>query len=166
MSEVNEAISNLMKVIMDTEDALNKFADSGAPIDEVADSLIQLHAIKNGMGDVYAMYSTKVMHILQDANVEDMDIAGARIEVRSAADRKKWNHQDLAHAVSRRLIDLSVDMDTGEVVLSPEDIANKMLEFVQPSYWRVKELAKVGINADNFCEVGDYKTNIIIRKAK
>lgn len=166
MSKVNEALSNLMKVIMDTEDALNEFAESGAPIDEIADSLIQLHGIKNGFGDVYSMYSTKVMHILQAANVEDMDVAGAKIEVRSAADRKKWNHEELAHAVSRRLIDLSVDMDTGEMVLSPEDIANKMLDFVQPSYWRVKELAKVGINADNFCEVGDYKTNIIIRKAK
>jgi hypothetical protein len=41
-----------------------------------------------------------------------------------------------------------------------------MLDFVQPSYWRVKELAKFGINADNYCEVGDYKTNIIVRKAK
>jgi hypothetical protein len=151
---------------MDTEDALNEFVGSGAEIDEIAESLIQLHQIKNGFGDVYSMYAAKVMAILQSANIEDMDVAGAKIEVRSAADRKKWNHEQLAHAVSRKLIDLSVDMDTGEVVLSPEDIANKMLNFVQPSYWRVKELAKVGINADNFCEVGDYKTNIIIRKAK
>jgi hypothetical protein len=163
---INEVISNLTKVIMDTEDALNEFVGSGAEIDEIAESLIQLHQIKNGFGDVYSMYAAKVMAILQSANIEDMDVAGAKIEVRSAADRKKWNHEQLAHAVSRKLIDLSVDMDTGEVVLSPEDIANKMLNFVQPSYWRVKELAKVGINADNFCEVGDYKTNIIIRKAK
>lgn len=163
---INEVISNLMKVIMDTEDALNEFAESGAEIDAVAESLIELHRIKSDFGDVYSMYATKVMGILQAANVEDMDVAGAKIEVRSAADRKKWDHEQLAHAVSKKLIDLSVDMDTGEVVLSPEDIANKMLDFVQPSYWRVKELAKVGINADNFCEVGDYKTNIIIRKAK
>ncbi len=163
---INEVISNLMKVIMETEDALNEFADSGAEIDVIAESLIELHRIKSDFGDVYSMYATKVMGILQAANVEDMDVAGAKIEVRSAADRKKWNHEELAHAVSKKLIDLSVDMDTGEVVLSPEDIANKMLDFVQPSYWRVKELAKVGINADNFCEVGDYKTNIIIRKAK
>jgi hypothetical protein len=60
----------------------------------------------------------------------------------------------------------SVDLDTGEVLLSPQEIAVKMLDFVQPSYWRVKELAKFGINADNYCEVGDYKTNIIVRKAK
>jgi hypothetical protein len=163
---IDETIANLTKVIMDTEDALNEFIESGAEIDEVAKSLIDLHQLKNGFGDVYSMYAAKVMAVLQAANVEDIDVAGAKIEVRSAADRKKWNHEELAHAVSRRLIDLSVDMDTGEMVLSPEDIANKMLDFVQPSYWRVKELAKVGINADNFCEVGDYKTNIIIRKAK
>jgi hypothetical protein len=57
-------------------------------------------------------------------------------------------------------------MSTGEVVLSTEDLLKKVLDYIQPSYWRVKELSKIGINADNYCEVGDYKTSIIVRKAK
>jgi hypothetical protein len=156
----------LNKALLDADDAMNEYLKSDAPVEDVAESLVQLHAIKNYVGELYSSYSASVLSILQNANVDDMDIAGAKIEVRSAADRKKWNHDELANAVSKRLIDMSVDMDTGEVLLSAQDIASKMLEFVQPSYWRVKELAKVGINADNFCEVGDYKTNIIIRKAK
>lgn len=151
---------------MDAETALIEFIDSDAPIEEVADALVNMHGFKGSIGDMYSTLSVKVLAVLQNAKVEDMELHGARIEVRSAADRKQWNHSELASTVTKRLIDMSVDMDTGEVVLSQYDIANKLLEFVQPSYWRIKELAKIGINADTFCEVGDYKTNIIIRKAK
>ncbi len=166
MSGLNSTMAMLNQALLDADDAMREYLKSDAPIEEIAGSLVELHALKNEFGELYSSYSSSVLAALQNANVEDMDIAGAKIEVRSAADRKKWNHEELANAVSKRLIDISIDMDTGEVLLSPQDIANKMLQFVQPSYWRVKELAKVGINADNFCEVGDYKTNIIIRKAK
>ena len=166
MLNIDAITANLNKVLMDTDEALSNYLNSDAPIEEVAGSLVELHALKNAMADVYSTYATRVMTLLQNANIEDMDIRGARIEVRSAADRKKWDHEQLSHAVTKRIVDMSVDMDTGEMLLSPQDIANKMLDFIQPAYWRVKELAKFGINADNFCEVGDYKTNIIIRKAK
>jgi hypothetical protein len=166
MSGLNSIMAMLNKALLDADTAMSEYLKSDAPVEDVAESLVELHAIKNYVGELYSSYSASVLTILQNANVDDMDVAGAKIEVRSAADRKKWNHDELAVAVSRRLIDMSVDMDTGEVLLSPQDIASKMLGFVQPSYWRVKELAKVGINADNFCEVGDYKTNIIIRKSK
>ena len=57
-------------------------------------------------------------------------------------------------------------MDTGEVLYSQQEIVAKLLDFVQPSYWRVKELQKIGIDADLYCEVGETKTSIIVRKAK
>jgi hypothetical protein len=50
--------------------------------------------------------------------------------------------------------------------MTPQDMMVKMFEFAAVSYWRVKELSKIGISADNFCEVGEAKTNIIVRKAK
>lgn len=162
----SDVLSHLMKELMDAETRLNEFLDSEPPLEDVGESLVRLHEIKAGFGDIYSMYSTRVMSILQNAKVEDMTINGATIEVRGASDRKKWNHENLAHEVSKRIMESSIDLDTGEVLLSPQEIAVKMLDFVQPSYWRVKELAKFGINADNFCEVGDYKTNIIVRKAK
>ena len=40
----------------------------------------------------------------------------------------------------------------------------KLLDYLQPSYWRIKELSKLGINADQYCEVGELKTSIIVRK--
>jgi hypothetical protein len=41
-----------------------------------------------------------------------------------------------------------------------------MLAYCAPSYWRIKELNKIGLNADNFSETGELKTSIIVRKPK
>lgn len=161
-----EAVHGLTQTLMDLESLLNEFLNSQPQPEDAARVLLALHEAKGFVADSYGMFSAKVTSILEEARVSDMDIEGAKIEVRTASDRKKWVHADIAHAVSKRLMDMSVDMDTGEVLMSPEEIANKMLDYVQPSYWRVKELAKIGINADQYCEVGEYKTNIIIRKAK
>jgi hypothetical protein len=91
---------------------------------------------------------------------------GSRIEKNSAVSRKSWKHKDLATEVASRLKDMSVDMDTGEVVMTAEDMVVKMLDYVYPSYWKVKELGKIGINADKYSEVGEAKDSIIVRKAK
>jgi hypothetical protein len=55
-------------------------------------------------------------------------------------------------------------MDKGEVIMKSIEIAMKRLDYVLPSYWRIKELSKLGINADQYCEVGELKTSIIVRK--
>jgi hypothetical protein len=165
-ANANDVLTKLIKQLMDVEDQLNEFLESEPTLEEVGESLVKLHEVKSTMGDLYSFYSTKVMTVFQNAKVEDMSVGPVTIEVRGASDRKKWDHTTLATTVSRKIMESAIDLDTGEVVLSPQEIAVKMLDFIQPSYWRVKELAKFGINADNYCEVGDYKTNIIIRKAK
>lgn len=166
MSDAQAITSALMKSIMDADDELNKFLDSTPPIDEVGNALVLLHELKGAISDVYSMFATRVMRVFEEQKVEDMAINGATIEVRGAADRKKWRHDELAQEVSKRIFESAIDLDTGEMLMSPQEIATKMLDFLQPSYWRVKELAKFGISADSFCDVGEYKTNIIIRKAK
>jgi hypothetical protein len=40
----------------------------------------------------------------------------------------------------------------------------ELVKYTGISYWKVKELEKIGINANNYCETGDAKANIIIRK--
>lgn len=162
----NDVLAQLIKELMNAEDRLNEFLESEPPLEDVGESIVKLHEVKSAIADIYSTYSAKVMSVFQNAKVEDMSVGSSTIEVRGASDRKKWDHQTLANEVSRKIMQSAIDLDTGEVLLSPQEIAVKMLEFVQPSYWRVKELAKFGINADNYCEVGDYKTNIIIRKAK
>jgi len=88
----------------------------------------------------------------------------ALIEKKSSYERKAWQHKDLARAVVDRLSQMSVDMDTGEILNSPEDIAMQIFTYCAPSYWRVKELNNIGINPDMYCETGQLKTSIIVRK--
>jgi hypothetical protein len=57
-------------------------------------------------------------------------------------------------------------MDTGEVLLSPMEMMQKMLDYAAPSYWRVGELNKIGISADKFCEKSEGKVSLVISKEK
>lgn len=155
-----------MTLIMETDTELSEFISSDPTPDEAADKLVQLHSLKSAIADVYSTFAVKVIEVLQRAQVDELQVKGSLIEVRNGADRKSWEHERLVSEVSRRLLESSIDMDTGERTLSTEEVIVKILDFVQPSYWRVKELAKIGISADQYCEVGESKTNIIIRKAK
>ena len=126
------------------------------------DTLVLPHSIKSDIGNIFTQYSNLIAKKLETDEATASN--GQKIEKKSAFDRKGWKHEDLASEVLRRLNDLSVDMDTGEVVMSSNEVAMKLLDYVQPSYWRIKELSKLGINADQYCEVGELKTSIIVRK--
>jgi len=126
------------------------------------DTLVLLHAIKSDIGNIFSQYSNLIANKIETDEATASN--GQKIEKKSAFDRKGWKHEDLASEVLRRLNDLSVDMDTGEVVMTANEVAMKLLDYVQPSYWRIKELSKLGINADQYCEVGELKTSIIVRK--
>lgn len=126
------------------------------------DTLVLLHSIKSDVASVFSQFSNLFAEKIKTDEATASN--GQKIEKKSAFDRKGWKHEDLASEVLRRLNDLSVDMDSGEILMSSSDIAMKLLEYVQPSYWRIKELAKLGINADQYCEVGELKTSIIVRK--
>lgn len=166
MRNIDDVISEMNRSIMSFDTALSEFIASCGSPEDAASVLIEAHAIKGAIADVYATFSVKVIDFLRTAQVDELVIKDAQVEVRSGADRKQWQHDKLIGEVARRLIQSSVDMDTGEVTMTTEEIVAKVLDFVQPSYWRVKELSKIGISADNYCELGETKTNIIIRKAK
>jgi hypothetical protein len=131
----------------------------------IVDALVIAHAIKADVGLVFQQYQHKIADKLP-SNDEIFASNGQSIEKRMSNDRKGWQHEDLIREVHKRLTDSAVDMDTGEVVMSAREIALKILDFVQPSYWRIKELNKLGINADDYCEVGESKASISIRKVE
>lgn len=131
---------------------------------DLFDTLVLLHAIKSDIGVIFSQYSA--LFADKVSRTEGTASNGQVIEKKVASERKGWKHDDLANEVLRRLNEMSVDMDTGEVVMSSQEIAIKLLDYVQPSYWRVKELSKLGINADQYCEVGELKTSVIVRKAQ
>lgn len=158
-----EDISSLRKAIVDLDVKLANFADSDPGIENIAQALLQLNLAKADLGVVYDGLSARLSAIIKDKEILNLE-NGAQIEKKSAYDRKGWQHKELANAVVDRIVQMSVDMDTGEILKSPSEIALDLMKYCAPSYWRIKELSTIGINADNYCEVGQLKTSIIVRK--
>lgn len=164
MPDVFQSIKDFNTAILALDDALEEFQDTQPTPEDAAMALAALHTIKANFAAVYE----RMEHIVSVSMGNDPEVVlpdGIKVEKRYGASRKAWQHKDLAAVVASRIADMSVDMDTGERLLSPQDMIVKVLDYVQPSYWRIKELNNIGINPDRFCEVSEGKTSIIVRKA-
>ncbi len=160
-----EKIEQIRALISELDTELQSIADSGIEISAACAILADVNFLKRDLGFAYDGYAHLVGQLMGSTESVKLD-SGAEIEKKSSYDRKAWDHKALASAVSDKLVKMSIDMDTGEVLKSPREIAMDMVTYCAPSYWRVKELNKIGINPDNYCEVGELKTSIIVRKPK
>ena len=130
---------------------------------EMAAVVSELHTIKKMIADAWEHVSGMLADVMGDD--PEIEINGAIVEKRIGAPRKAWKHAEIADEVARRIISSAVDMDTGEVMKSPEEMMKEMLSYGAVSYWRVKNLSKIGVIADEYCEVGEPKTSIVVRQA-
>jgi hypothetical protein len=162
---LNEA--DFRRIIIDLDEYVSNINTETAELEEICSILLELNLAKRDLSIIYDSFTARVAAAMDSHSTSGMNLAhGAEIERKVAYDRKGWQHKDLATAVARRLAESAVDMDSGEVTLSAEDIILKLLDYLQPSYWRVGELSKIGLNADNYCETGEPKVSLIVRKGK
>lgn len=160
----NSNIDVLNKALMEADKIFSDLSNSVSP-EELASCTAQLHFSKSELTVVYETCCNLLIEAM--GNTSEIIIpSGIKVEKKTGADRKAWQHVDLAKNIASRLSDMAVDMETGEVVMTTQEMVVKLLDYCAPSYWRVKELAKIGITADRFCETSEAKTNIVIRKAK
>jgi hypothetical protein len=158
-------VDELNSKISAADTMMSELKNSGTDMNEIAEYVSALHAVKADVAIVYDSACGVLSSVMR--SVPEMVLSdGTKIEKRAAADRKKWQHESIAQNVASRISDMAVDLETGEVVMTPQDMMVKMLDYCAPSYWRVKELAKIGINADKFCDVSESKESIIVRRAK
>lgn len=155
------AIKNLRKQIADLDMEV-MVALENADQQEAAEMLLALNLAKRDLAYVYDSVSAKIATLLADDIIELDD--GAVIERKIASSRTGWRHKDLGRDVANRIVQSSVDLETGEIALSPSEMVQKLLDYVQPSYWRAGALGQIGINPDNYCETSEPKTSIIVRK--
>lgn len=158
-----ENVQQIRQAIMKLDDEIRQYIESEPDQADAASVLLQLNLAKSDLGMVYDSMSTFFLNLIQDKEVINLE-NGAQIEKKSSYDRKGWQHKELANAVVDKLMQLSVDIDTGEVIKTPREMALDLMKYCAPSYWRIKELSSIGINADNYCEVGQLKTSVIVRK--
>lgn len=158
-----EKIAEIRVLMAQLESIVIEAIDSGATLEEAGNMLLQMNLAKRDMSIVYDAVAFRFGELMDMESAVPLP-GNAVIEKKSSYERKAWQHKDLAKAVVDRLRQMSVDMDTGEVVKSPEDIALELMSYCAPSYWRIKELNNIGINPDMYCETGQLKTSIIVRK--
>lgn len=91
---------------------------------------------------------------------------GMQVEKKQGEDRKKWDHAGLAVEVARKIQQLSVDPDTGEITMNPDEMMIKMLDYAAPSYWRLTQLRSIGVDADNYCEKSEGKIRLVPTQTK
>ena len=158
-------LENFVSAINLLYDNMKDFAESCDDVQQLCDVLVELSNMKTSIALIYDDFANVVKMKLQHGDTI-VSSHGATIECKISKDRKGWQHQDLANIVADRIRATSVDIDTGEVLLSQHDMITKLLDYVQPSYWRVGKLQEIGIDADDYCTVGETKQNIVIRKAQ
>ena len=160
-----DKINAIKQMIAELDLEISEYIKSSPDVTQACEYLAEINFLKRDFSFVYDTFSYAMIGVLGDSESVVLS-SGVEIEKKSAYDRKGWDHKSLGNAVADKLIQMSVDMDTGEVLKTPHEIAVDLLTYCAPSYWRIKELNKIGINPDNYCEVGDLKTSIIVRKAK
>jgi hypothetical protein len=158
-----EKIVEIRYLMVQLEAEVLEAMNNGATLEEAGNMLLQMNLAKRDMSLVYDSVANRFGEMMDKESAVPLP-GNAIIEKKSSYERKAWQHKDLAKAVVDRLGQMSVDMDTGEVVKSPEDIAMELMTYCAPSYWRIKELNNIGINPDMYCETGVLKTSIIVRK--
>jgi len=159
---ITNLIADLRRQIADLDDALAEYLSDEVNVEDAANLMLELNLLKTDLSYVYSSVEAR-MGVLMRNNEFIKLRDGAEIERKMSSSRTKWRHKDIANDVVRRIVQSSIDMDTGEVVMSSEDVAMRMLDFVQPSYWRASKLNEIGINPDNYCE-SEAKTSVIVRK--
>lgn len=158
-------LQEFQKALLDLEDALKKHMSQDQSTEEACKILVALSNFKTQLAMVYEDFSAYTIRLMSDSDVVVLP-SGITVEKKSSKDRRGWEHKDLASVVAGRIRNLAIDMDTGERLLSPEEMIVKLLDYVQPSYWRVTALSDIGINADDFCQTGEIKQSISIRRNK
>jgi len=149
-------------VISELDDALMQLSGLGSEPQRIAEFVTDLHLLKKAVADAWEYASSAMSQAMGDD--PELVLGDTVVEKRTGAPRKAWKHDELADEVARRIIGSSIDMDTGEVLKSPEAMMKEMLSYGAVSYWRVKNLAKIGLIADEYCEVGEPKVSIIVRQ--
>lgn len=147
-------------VMLDVYDRVSPTLREGS-IDDISEIVAALDYMKREISEMLDQAKTVMSD--QMGNAPEYSTGRFAFEKKMGSTRKAWDHKSLARLVAERMTSLSIDLDTGEVLKSPTELISEAFEFAGVSYWRIKELQKIGVNADAFCEVLDGKPNIIVR---
>ena len=155
----------IQQLLLDLDEQITANAsDPNWDIQAVSETFFQLDSFKGQLSIIIKSLESILIEKMVDKEAISLD-SGAMLVKEWSKSRKAWQHKDLASAVAERIETMAIDMDTGERTMTTSEMIQAILDYVQPSYWRVGALSNIGLNADAFCEASDPQPKIRIEKA-
>ncbi len=133
---------------------------------DVAQAAYDFWELVSRVKDAYSLFSTDVISRIEATPEPIFTRNGGTVEIKTGEARKKWDHAAAIQDVAKRIVESAVDMETGEVKLSPQQMVERLAEFAGIQYWRVKAMKDIGLSANNYCEVGESNRNLVVRRPK
>lgn len=166
MLSAQSLVGEFQRQLLELDSKLTELASRPEwPLEDISETYFQVNSFKGQLAIIVKQMENLLIERMTD--VEAMPVSNGDMLVKEwSKNRKAWQHKDLAKAVAQRIQTLAIDMDTGERTMTVGDMIEALLDYVQPSYWRVGALQKIGLNADSFCEAGDSEPKIKIERAK
>jgi len=170
MSKLPEATSTLHEaqaLIASLEKQMLQLGDDFDSTDkgELLQFASDMHLMKSHVTEIFNELQSMITGYLDNLPLPVV-VDGATVEIKSGSPRKTWDHKTLIDDVSKRIVDSSVDLNTGEVVKTPTDMIREALQYAGISYWKVTKLKELHLDADDYCEVGEAKKSLVIRRDK
>ena len=160
IDDASVALADVMKLLSGIEDFLMAMPDN-LESEEMLQFAADLHSVKKYAGflfDECQYVVTGRVGLLASPVV----LSGSTVEIKTASNRKAWDHQGLMRDVSRRIVDKSIDLNTGELTKSPLEMIQEVINYMGVSYWKVSKLKELSIDADEYCEVSEGKKSIVV----
>lgn len=131
-------------------------------IENIAEGVLALDTVRQDLVAVREAAEAQLITAMGD--LPEVSVAGATMELRRSDSRKAWDHKAISAEVAERLVQSSVDFETGEMLKSTEELIMDVLTYAGVSYWKVKALNNLGISADDYCEVTEGPMKVRINR--
>ena len=128
----------------------------------LAHALSACHKVKQAVALGYGLVCDPLAARMEP-RVEPIPTTDGLVEIRQSRPRSKWEHDDLKRIVAKRVVEMHSVMETGQLTGSPEDLVRDALEVPGAGAWRVKQLAALGLDADDYCVSGVPKMSVSVK---
>lgn len=147
--------------ILSLHEYVHEYVDISS-LEEAAEMLLRLKDLRDDFRLMFDSCSAAIM--LKMGDLREIPVDGMVLERKTGTTRKKWRHDELVVKMMQRLKQLSIDEDTGEVTLTPDQVAEAFMKYGHVDYWRVGNLKTIDINPDAFSDTEEGKESLAIKR--
>lgn len=160
MADVAATVAECRELLLRLMGAIEELDDND--LEALGETVLAIEPLRDDLTAVRSLAEHRLAEAMDE--LPEININGATLIRRRANSRKAWDHAGIANDLARQLVQMSVDMETGEILKTPEELIREVVDYAGVSYWKVKALGSIGIVADDYCEVTEGPIKISIQR--